>query len=672
MKPGEALAIAEKWVTEHKGPEYRVDPEGVHQTNHGWNVGFDVPDENGVVRASGKSAKHGVEVHVLGTCTELAEGVSTVQPPPWQPVYDPELVRIVGMTSDPNFTAVVGWVPTAGGDLRPNPARVPRQGERPSTPIERFLNYVESGWFPENLIGHNVQDCEVLIPGKASIKAFDYPETLEVYTSEGMLPAETQSWHRISFGTFLTKVMADIDFDGQKPAYLHINPGLRYDRKLRCRDFADDAAEHLLMCGCGHRPTFREEHSPWIGKADIAVLDRIIRSGPVDAVPVRTVKVEFTLGVDDQGRRFVVREQPKWEPKFDIGRLRGCLVAGAIGDALGANTENLPMEVVYERHGPQGITDLPEEAHITDDTQMTLFTFEAVIRSHVSERITGLANFAHVMQNAYQRWLHTQKTPWAKARGVLSTEDEPDGWLITHRDLFRMRAPGLTCTSALQEFAKTGVHSTREKPVNNSKGCGGAMRVAPIALVSHDDKVPDVFYRAVEAAALTHGHPSGYLSAGVFAVLVQQALLGKGLHEGLDNAIQWLVRCEGHEEVVAAIEHAIELAELKDPSVAHVEELGRGGVGETALAIALYAALVTDDPNEALLISVNHGGDSDSTASMCGNLVGALHGIDKIRPDWVERVQFRDVIDQMVDDWLVENAPNAPKTDEWLTRYPPS
>ena len=89
-------------------------------------------------------------------------------------------------------------------------------------------------------------------------------------------------------------------------------------------------------------------------------------------------------------------------------------------------------------------------------------------------------------------------------------------------------------------------------------------------------------------------------------------------------------------------------------------------------ALALYAALVTDDPNEALLISVNHGGDSDSTASMCGNLVGALHGVEKLRPDWVERVQFRDVIDQMINDWETETGPNPPVAQEWLDRYPPS
>ncbi len=389
MNADEALAIAEKWVAEHKGPEYRVDPKGVHQTNHGWDVGFDIPDENGVVRASSKWARHGVEVHILGTCTELAEGSAKR---PWKPVYDPEFVRIEGMTSDPGFPAVIGWVPAEGGEQHPNPAHVPRKGERPTTPIERLLDYVESGWLAADLIGHNAAHCEVLIPGEASLKAFDYPDTLTVYTSEELLPEGTALWHRISFNTFVARILATSDFKGTKPSSLHINPGLRYDTKFRCWDFADDAAQHLRMCGCGQYGTFKAERSPWVSQSDIAALDRIVNSGRTDAVAVRTVKVEFTLGVDDQGRKFVVREQPKHEPRFDPGKLRGCLIGGAIGDALGANTENLPMEVVYERHGPLGVTDLPEEAHITDDTQMTLFTFEAMIRAHVSGRVNGNPN----------------------------------------------------------------------------------------------------------------------------------------------------------------------------------------------------------------------------------------------------------------------------------------
>ncbi|WP_086668199.1 ADP-ribosylglycohydrolase family protein [Lentzea kentuckyensis] len=672
MSPEEALAIAEKWVAEHKGPEYRVDPGGVHQTVNGWDVGFDVPGEDGVVRASGKWAKHGVEVHVLGTCTELADGSAVVQPRPWKPFYDPEFLPIHGMTSDPKFPAVVGWLSAAGDESQPNPAHVPRQGPKPASPIERLLSYVESGWLPADLIAHNAMHCEVLIPGEASIKAFDYPDTLEVYSAEDLLPEGTVLWHRISLNMFVTQIMGR-DFRGQRPTHLHLNPGQRYDTKFKSWDLYEDSSQHLRMCGCGHRGhagTFVEVRSPWVSQPDFEALKRIVSAGHTNAVPVRTIKIEFTLGLDDQGRRFVVREQPEHKPRFDTGKLRGCLIGGAIGDALGANTENLPMEVVYERCGPDGVTDLPEDAAITDDTQMTLFTFEAMIRAHVSERINGNANFDNIVQHAYQRWLHTQKTPWAKARGTLSTLDEPDGWLITHQDLFRMRAPGLTCTSALQEFARTGVASTAEQPVNNSKGCGGVMRVAPIAWYAENAYA--AFYQATKAAALTHGHPSGYLSAGVFAVLVQEALQGKGLLDGVEAALQSLPRWEGHEEVVAGIEHAIELAALGDPSVARVEELGRGGVGDTALAIALYSALVTDDPNEALLISVNHGGDSDSTASMCGNLVGALHGVDKLRPDWVERVQFRDVIDQMISDWETETGPNPPVAQEWLDRYPPS
>ncbi|MFD4644521.1 ADP-ribosylglycohydrolase family protein [Lentzea sp. NPDC058436] len=485
------------------------------------------------------------------------------------------------------------------------------------TPMEQLLHEHEDDVVG---FGQNAAHGELLIPGEVLMGERD---VLEVYTDESRLPAGVEQWIRLPLHTILSRLVAS------KPK-LHVNPGGPVEAEFDFVELADAAGQHMRICGCGERPSATREAARW---------------------------------VDGEGRRFFL-------VPHDDSRLRGCLIGGAIGDALGANTENLPMEVVHERHGPDGITDLPEKPDITDDTQMTLFTFEAVIRAHVRERVTGERDITTVTQNAYQRWLHTQKTPWDKARGPHSTVDEPDGWLVTHEDLFRMRAPGLTCTSALQEYASTGEQATITKPVNNSKGCGGAMRVAPVALTDDDPAV--VFALAAANAALTHGHPSGYLSAGVFAVLVHQLLRGKDLLEALDVSVNELVRRKDHEEVVAGIEHAVELAALGDPGVARVEELGRGGVGDTALAIALYSTLVTDDPNEALLLSVNHGGDNDSTASMCGNLAGALHGVGKIRQDWVERVQFRDLVDRMVADWDLETSAAAPVTQEWFVRYPPS
>ena len=44
---------------------------------------------------------------------------------------------------------------------------------------------------------------------------------------------------------------------------------------------------------------------------------------------------------------------------------------------------------------------------------------------------------------------------------------------------------------------------------------------------------------------------------------------------------------------------------------------------------------------------MNHGGDSDSTGAIAGNLVGAHHGASALRPDWRERVELADVITEM-------------------------
>ena len=100
--------------------------------------------------------------------------------------------------------------------------------------------------------------------------------------------------------------------------------------------------------------------------------------------------------------------------------------------------------------------------------------------------------------------------------------------------------------------------------------------------------------------------------------------------------------------------------------------LGAGWVAEEALAIAVYAALVgrarTADPAAALAlalrIGVNHGGDSDSTASLAGQLLGARHGVAVLGradaavdaeaaasavPGWIRE---RDVLAEAVRRWV--------------------
>ena len=183
---------------------------------------------------------------------------------------------------------------------------------------------------------------------------------------------------------------------------------------------------------------------------------------------------------------------------------RGCLLGGAVGDALGAPVEFLSLADIRHRFGPEGIRDYAPAfgrlGAITDDTQMTLFTAEALIRGHNRWLDRGLCDPVGVARLAYLRWYQTQG-------GRPEIKPHEPGWLVQQKDLHSRRAPGNTCMGALG----TGAHGTPEKPINDSKGCGGVMRMAPVGLVGPG--MLNIFEEGCAFAALTHGHASGYCSA---------------------------------------------------------------------------------------------------------------------------------------------------------------
>ncbi|MGW1679108.1 ADP-ribosylglycohydrolase family protein [Saccharopolyspora sp. NPDC002376] len=366
-------------------------------------------------------------------------------------------------------------------------------------------------------------------------------------------------------------------------------------------------------------------------------------------------------------------------------RVLGSFLGGALGDALGADLEFVTAEAITARFGADGPSGLAEaygvRGAITDDTQMTLFTAEGLIRGSIANRMLGSEDPLPEVQLAYQRWLHTQGVDWDAAAGPFVADyPAPDGWLIEVPGLFATRAPGKTVWRALARFGDGHPAGSFTERINDSKGCGGAMRAAPVALWSADPA--EVFRLAARTAALTHSHPAGYHSAGALAVIVQQALLGRGLDDGVWLALQVLETWEDHEETSAALKAAVQLAEAGTPTPQQVaEQLGGGWVGEEALAIAVCAALVGgDDVEQALRIAVHHDGDSDSTGAICGNIVGALHGVAALPVDWLADLELRDVVEQIALDCVAEFGHGAflpaqaaiepPTGEDWNERYP--
>jgi ADP-ribosylglycohydrolase len=184
---------------------------------------------------------------------------------------------------------------------------------------------------------------------------------------------------------------------------------------------------------------------------------------------------------------------------------------------------------------------------------------------------------------------------------------------------------------------------------NNSRGCGGVMRVAPAGLllagmIADEDRLTrESFTLGSELAALTHGHPGGCLPAGVLAALVALLVREVPLPDALGRARQVLVTHPGHEETLVAISAAERLASQGPAHHDALVQLGGGWVGEEALAMSLYCALAAADFETAIILAVNHSGDSDSTGAITGNLLGAALGMAPLPTRWLEPLELAGV-----------------------------
>ena len=228
--------------------------------------------------------------------------------------------------------------------------------------------------------------------------------------------------------------------------------------------------------------------------------------------------------------------------------------------------------------------------------------------------------------------------------------------LRTQPWLYARRAPGNACLSGLFEGHTPAVDVPSDGapgPVNpDSKGCGTVMRSAPFGLIALTPK--EAFELAAACAQITHGHPTGYLAAGAFAAIVANLMTGEALAPAVHAALELLSTYPGHDETSTALRAALSLASTGAHSPEAVESLGGAWVAEEALAIGVYCALVEPSVDRALLLSVNHSGDSDSTGSVCGNLLGALHGATALPTAWLRPLEGRDTIAELADDFAFE------------------
>ena len=327
-------------------------------------------------------------------------------------------------------------------------------------------------------------------------------------------------------------------------------------------------------------------------------------------------------------------------------RTLGCLLGGAVGDALGAPVAAWPFEEIRRRYGNAGIAGYERafgrRGAVTDNTRLTLFTAEGLILSKMRPEYALGKQAAAAVYHAYLRWLYTQDTgrqnQLVNAHGTCAVID---GILAGHRDMFSPRAPDPACLAAL----RSGTMGTLDAPVNARQGCGGLVRTAPVGLALTDAK--QAFQLGCATASITHGHPGGYLPAGFLAALLSGIVVGATLQDSVTSANGILKTYAGHETCLQAVEKAWNMARHRQA----IEILGAGQRAVEVLAVALYcASTAADDFGRGVLAAVNHSGKSDACGAVAGSILGACFGVDAIPKAWLADLELKDIILEIAGD----------------------
>lgn len=340
-------------------------------------------------------------------------------------------------------------------------------------------------------------------------------------------------------------------------------------------------------------------------------------------------------------------------------KIDGTLYGFAFGDAWGAVTEFMDYKEISAKHPP-----VPRQLVVTDDTQMGLYTMQAVMDSNVRDMEQVLVD------------------PTVRDRVRLE-------FAYKHLDFYydpdNNRAPGITCMTSLKTFATSPVKITgMEGNLNDSKGCGTIMRAPWLGLLPYSRETIAVL--AVLQSQTTHGNPVSWVAAAVAAVLTHDIFRDDKLREEMVDSsylsayavtvaenLQFLTRIFYLNDAVDEITIKLREVENKirvfvtadfdsDPS----EWFGAGWVADEALYCAVGVASTYSSVGSQYGVGagiarlVYTSGDSDSVAAIGGGLLGLIYGnqvltnqVGEVAPRLEVRYQeeLKDLSDWLVQVW---------------------
>lgn len=296
---------------------------------------------------------------------------------------------------------------------------------------------------------------------------------------------------------------------------------------------------------------------------------------------------------------------------FSKDQILGCLFGGAIGDAMGGSYEGKLLHAPLNEDGPW---------RLSDDTQLTLATCEAITA-------------------------HGSPQPEAIAQSFVS-------WFQTHR----LSGLGASTLKALRDL-NAGAHwALAGRKGDRAAGNGAAMRIAPLAFCL-DPQEPNDRQLVRDVCRITHHNDEAYVGALAVVRAIDAITRTSG-----NELLSWVV-----EELpkTAVRERLVQMTKLKEQAaIAEIgHTFGNSGYVVESVPLAIYRASFADRIGFEQLLKelIAVGGDTDTIASIAGQIVGTRLGYARLPEYLLNRLPEHELISSIAEQFASVVGGSHPK-----------
>ena len=297
---------------------------------------------------------------------------------------------------------------------------------------------------------------------------------------------------------------------------------------------------------------------------------------------------------------------------------RGCIFGALCGDALGAYLEfetrvtNDQVNVAMQM--PGGGPFKLASGQITDDGELTLCLGRGLVKGNGSLDLNEIGS-------VYGDWLHSN--PFDV------------GITISNAVSFARRNP-----NKVAENMRQGAQQSLDSQSN-----GSLMRITPLVVWASKLSKENFITAIREETKLTHPNRTALDVSVLYAYTIQHLLRNKGDYQGAYNKCMDLVK-ELKNEVVTEW-----ISELESNNLPIVNQ--KIGWVKIAFLYSLKYLRENKSYSDAMREMLKQGGDTDTNCCIVGGILGALHGIEGIPKEYIEKMLQKEGRKHLRPDFLI-------------------